>query len=96
VNYAVEMGSGFIKIVSGIQKLIARESETHREHDNRISIFFFQNKDSKLKILSLHLLRWSGESEGEHQTYIRCQSQSQSQSTNPRRAEDGAGMLRRR
>jgi hypothetical protein len=30
MKYAVEMGSGFIKTGSGIQKLVGRDSQTHR------------------------------------------------------------------
>jgi hypothetical protein len=58
MKYAVEMGSGammqipsFIKIGSGIQKLIWRDTQTHRQHGDRISLLlFFQNKESMLKI----------------------------------------------
>jgi hypothetical protein len=45
MKYAVEMGSGvmtyipsFIKISSGIQKQIGRDSLTHRQHGDRISL----------------------------------------------------------
>jgi hypothetical protein len=49
MNYTIEMGSGammyipyFIKISSGIQKLIGG---IHRQHVNRISLLsFFQNR----------------------------------------------------
>jgi hypothetical protein len=55
MKYAIEMGSGamiyisnFIKIGSGIQKLIG---ETHKQRGDRISLFlFFQNRESRLKI----------------------------------------------
>jgi hypothetical protein len=55
MKYAVEMGSGamiyipsFIKIGSGIQKLIGR---IHRKHGDLISLLLFlQNKESRLKI----------------------------------------------
>jgi hypothetical protein len=55
---AVEMGSGaiiyipgFIKIGSGIQKLVGRDTQTHRQHDDLISLpLFFQNKKSTRKI----------------------------------------------
>jgi hypothetical protein len=55
MKYAFEMGSGamiyipsFIKISSGIRKLIG---EIHRQHGDLISILlFFQNKESMLKI----------------------------------------------
>jgi hypothetical protein len=61
MKYAIEMGSGaiiyipsFIEIGSAIQKLSGGgggNSQTHRQHDNRISILiFFQNKESRLKI----------------------------------------------
>jgi hypothetical protein len=55
MKYAVEMGSGaviyiqsFIKIGSGIQKLI----DGYTQHGDRISVlfFFFQNKESGLKL----------------------------------------------
>jgi hypothetical protein len=54
-EYAIEMGSGamiyissFIKIGSGIQKLIG---VTHRQRGDRISLLlFFQNRESRLKI----------------------------------------------
>jgi hypothetical protein len=52
MKYEVEMGSGamiyipsFIKIGSGIQKLIARDSQTHRQHEDRISLL----QESRLK-----------------------------------------------
>jgi hypothetical protein len=48
MEYAVEMGSGamiyipsFIKIGSGIQKLISVDSQTHRQNGDRISILSF-------------------------------------------------------
>jgi hypothetical protein len=51
MKYAVQMGSGamiyipsFIKTGSGIQKLIGGDSQTHREHDDLISLlllYFF-------------------------------------------------------
>jgi hypothetical protein len=48
MKYAVEMGSGaviyiprFIKIGSGIQKLIGEDTQTHREHGDLISLFLF-------------------------------------------------------
>jgi hypothetical protein len=58
-NYAGEMGSGgricipsFIKIGSGIQKLIRGDTQTHRQHCDLISLlYFFQNKESTLKSL---------------------------------------------
>jgi hypothetical protein len=51
------MGSGamiyvpsFIKIGSGIQKLIVGDSQTHRQHGDLICLpVFFQNKKSRLK-----------------------------------------------
>jgi hypothetical protein len=58
MKYAVEMGSGamiyipsFIKIGSGIQKLMGRgDSQTHRQHGDCISLLsLFQNKESRLK-----------------------------------------------
>jgi hypothetical protein len=57
-KYAVEMDSGavlyipsFIKIGSGIKKL-SGDTETHKCHGDLISLlyFFFQNKESTLKI----------------------------------------------
>jgi hypothetical protein len=55
MKYAVEMGSGamiyirsFIKIGSGIQKLIGG---IHRQHGDRISLLpFFLNKESRVKM----------------------------------------------
>jgi hypothetical protein len=55
MKYAIEMGSGamtyipsFIKIGSGIQKLIGG---IHRRHGELISpLLFFQNKVNKIKI----------------------------------------------
>jgi hypothetical protein len=54
---AVELGSGvmiyilsFIKIGSGIQKLLRWDTQKHRQHGDSISlILFFQNKKSRLK-----------------------------------------------
>jgi hypothetical protein len=62
MKYTFEMGSGammyipsLIKIGSGIQKLILRQ--THRQHGDRISLLLsFQNKDSKLKTTEYMLL----------------------------------------
>jgi hypothetical protein len=58
MKYAIEMGSGamihiptFIKISSGIQKVIGRDTKTHRQHCDFISLLsFFQNKESRLKM----------------------------------------------
>jgi hypothetical protein len=60
MNYAVEMGSGamsyipsFIKICSGIQKLIRG---IYRQHGDHISLrLFFQNKESRLDINTKNL-----------------------------------------
>jgi hypothetical protein len=48
MKYAVEMGSGsmiyipsFIKIGSGIQKLIGKATKTHRQHGDIISLLSF-------------------------------------------------------
>jgi hypothetical protein len=48
MKYAVEMGSGamicipsFIKIGSGIQKLIWRDAQAHRQDGYRISLLLF-------------------------------------------------------
>jgi hypothetical protein len=57
MKYAVETASGamiyitsFIKIGSSIQKLIKGDTQTHRQHDDLISLLlFFQNKESMLK-----------------------------------------------
>jgi hypothetical protein len=57
MKYAVEVGSGamlyipsFIKIGSGIQKLI---EGIHRQHgDLSLILFFFSNYESRLKINS--------------------------------------------
>jgi hypothetical protein len=61
MKYAVDMGSGamiyipsFIKICSGIQKLIR---ELHRQHGDLISLLLFsQNKESMLKTKVLKCL----------------------------------------
>jgi hypothetical protein len=51
MKYDIEMGSGLIKIFSGIQKLIRGESQTHRQHgDIRSPLLFFQNKESRPKM----------------------------------------------
>jgi hypothetical protein len=57
MSYAIETGStvmiymtSFIKIGSGLQKLIGRKAQTHREQGDLISILLFlQNKESRLK-----------------------------------------------
>jgi hypothetical protein len=70
MKYATEMGLGamiyvpsFIKIGSGIQKLI-RGIRRHRQHGDDISLLlFFQNKESRLKIkvaLGYHLAEYCG------------------------------------
>jgi hypothetical protein len=54
---AAEMGSGdmiytpnFIKIGSGIQKLIVRDIQTHRQHsDLKNLLLFLRNKESTLQ-----------------------------------------------
>jgi hypothetical protein len=38
MRYVVEMGSGAIKIGSGIQKLMGGDSQMHRQHGDRISL----------------------------------------------------------
>jgi hypothetical protein len=50
MKYPVDMGSGamiyiasFIKIGSAIQKLILRDTQTHGQHGDRISLLFFSN-----------------------------------------------------
>jgi hypothetical protein len=50
MKYTVEVGSSatmyissFIKIGSGIQKLIGGDSQTHRQHGDRISLLSFVN-----------------------------------------------------
>jgi hypothetical protein len=57
MKYTVEMGLGamicipsFVKIGSGVQKLTGRDSRTHRQHVDLISLlsFFFQSKKSRL------------------------------------------------
>jgi hypothetical protein len=64
MKYVVEMGSGammsnipsFIKISSGIQKLIGGggDSQTHRQHADLLSLLlFFKNKESMLIITVL-------------------------------------------
>jgi hypothetical protein len=56
VKYAVETDSGamiyipnFIKTGSGVQKLVGREGTTNTQNGDRNSLFFFQNKASRLK-----------------------------------------------
>jgi hypothetical protein len=57
MKYAVGLDSGvmiyipsFMKIGSGIQKLIERDTLTHRQHGDRIHrLLFFQNKEIRLK-----------------------------------------------
>jgi hypothetical protein len=48
MKYAVEMGSGamiytpsFIKIGSAIEKLMGRDTQAHRQHEDRISLLSF-------------------------------------------------------
>jgi hypothetical protein len=45
MKYAVEMDFGaissFIKIISGLQKLIGRDSQTHRQHGDSQDYFSF-------------------------------------------------------
>jgi hypothetical protein len=53
MKYAVEIGSfamipGFMKTGSGVRKL-ARW--IHRQHDDLISLLFYQNKESMLKYI---------------------------------------------
>jgi hypothetical protein len=58
MKYAAEMGLGAmiysyipssIKTGSGTRELVWGDSETHREHGDRISLlYFFQNKKSRL------------------------------------------------
>jgi hypothetical protein len=63
MKYAIEIVSraligkpSYIKICSGIQKLIdgnGEDSQTHREHGDRISLLsLFQNRESRLKKLT--------------------------------------------
>jgi hypothetical protein len=61
-EYVVEMGAGtmiyipsFIKLGSGIQKLMGGgDTQLHRQQDDFISLFlFFQNKESRLKTVSM-------------------------------------------
>jgi hypothetical protein len=55
---AVEIGSdgmiyiqSFTKIASGIQNLVGRDTQTHRQRGDLISLLlFFQNKERKLKM----------------------------------------------
>jgi hypothetical protein len=51
----------FIKIGSGIQKLVGGGTQTHRQHGDRISLFlFFQNKESRLKwVLNMVVMLWT-------------------------------------
>jgi hypothetical protein len=49
----------FINIDLGIQKLIGGDSQTHRQHGDRISLFpLFQNRESRL--IKLILKTWDG------------------------------------
>jgi hypothetical protein len=57
MNCAVEMGSGFliyvqsfIQIGSAIQKLMRGNSHTDRQKSDLISLLFFLNKESRLKM----------------------------------------------
>jgi hypothetical protein len=58
IKYAVEMGldamlyiPSFMKNGSGIQKLLYRDSQIHRQHGDLISLLLFlQNKKSRLEI----------------------------------------------
>jgi hypothetical protein len=60
MEYAVELGSGamlhmpdFIKIGSGIQKLIGVDTPTHRQDGDRIRLFsYFQNKGKFISVLN--------------------------------------------
>jgi hypothetical protein len=64
MKYAVEMGSGaiiyipsFIKIGSGIRKLIV-VLQTHKQYGDLISLFLFlQNNGNRLKVRRLHTVR---------------------------------------
>jgi hypothetical protein len=42
-----------IKIGLGIQKLVG-ETQTHRQHGNRVSLFFFQNKEIRANTDNFH------------------------------------------
>jgi hypothetical protein len=62
VKYAVKMGSGgtiyvlyFIKIDSGIQKLIWRDSPAHRQYDLISLLSFYENRKCMLKSESRHM-----------------------------------------
>jgi hypothetical protein len=54
MKYAFEIGSSamiYIKIGSGIQKLMRGDSQTHRQHGDIISVLLFsQNKESRPKM----------------------------------------------
>jgi hypothetical protein len=62
MKYAIEMGSrpmiyipSFIKIGSGIRKLIGGDTQTHRQHGDFISLLLlFQNKESTMLVNTLH------------------------------------------
>jgi hypothetical protein len=43
------ISDAMMKIGSGIQKLIGGDSQIHRQHGDRISLFSFLNKESRLK-----------------------------------------------
>jgi hypothetical protein len=61
MKYAVEIGScamicipSFIKIISTIQKLIRGDTQTHRQHGDRVSLLsLFRDKESRLNTKSI-------------------------------------------
>jgi hypothetical protein len=61
MKYTVEMGSfaviyipSFIKTGSGIQKLIGRDSQTHRQYGDCISLLSFLGYFPKVGLCDLH------------------------------------------
>jgi hypothetical protein len=51
---------GLIKVGSGIQKLIKMDSQTHRQHDDLVSLLSLsQNKESKLKRVMRLTMHWT-------------------------------------
>jgi hypothetical protein len=74
MKFVVEMASGsmiyiplFIRIASGIQKLVWRNTQIHRQQGDLISLLlFFQNKESRLKKYVRHFdITWNGDLKGD-------------------------------
>jgi hypothetical protein len=53
MNKVAEMGSGDMILVYTIQKLIAADTQTHRQHGGPIGLLlFFETKATRLKIFN--------------------------------------------